>query len=204
MPRSVVLCFLLCACGDNAFNLYHAEPEAFRTVTVWVEPHPDVPADLAREACEAWRPEGVLCELAASSEEALIRIRAFTGPCEKREDGMYPLGWATEGGDVTLMIECLRKFGGTPVGKRVLWPVISHEVGHELGVWTHVPTGCEDPEVMTHPELGPVCGAALMNPSVHDGLYGITVIDHAAYDLRDVDHSVLRLAADGCVLTAAE
>jgi hypothetical protein len=103
------------------------------------------------------------------------------------------------------MVACLHRFGGTPIADDALWPVVSHEIGHELGIWTHVPTDCDDPETRTHPELGPVCGPALMNPMVHRGLRGITVLDHAAYDLRDEDHSILRLDADGgCVLRARD
>ncbi|HTK60126.1 MAG TPA: hypothetical protein VL283_02880 [Candidatus Baltobacteraceae bacterium] len=195
------------ACGDNGYDLYEAEPASFRTVTFWVDPHPDVPADLARQACESWYPEGVLCALAPSSEEALIRIHAFEGACVEIEgqEGAYPLGHAVGGGDITLEIECMRKFGGTPIAERVLWPVVAHEVGHELGIWDHVPTDCGDPEVLMHPEGGPVCGTALMNPMIHYGLEGILIEDHYAFDLRDEDWSVLRLAPDeGCTFVAKE
>ena len=185
------LCALaaLAACGDNDPPLYDHDPGSFSTVTVWVDPHPDVPPETAREACEAWYPEGVLCELAPSSEEALIRIRPLTGACEKTEDGSYVLGIAWEGGEIALVIECLRKFGGTPIGVDILWPVIAHEVGHQLGIWTHV-----DPEK----------GFALMNPKVHEGLFGITPLDHEAFLARDEDHGVLRSAPGGCVLTFRE
>lgn len=178
---------LCAACGDDAYDLYEGEPDAFRTVTVWTDPHPDVPAETARMACEAWRPEGVLCAAAPVSSEALIRIHAYEGPCEKREDGTYALGSATVGGDITLMIGCLRKFGGTPVGEDVLWPTVSHEVGHQLGIWFHV---------------SPEDGVALMNPMMHEGLYGITLLDHQAFGMRDADRAVLRLAPGGCILTA--
>jgi hypothetical protein len=208
MTRSVLLlaAAALGACGDDAFDLYESEPASFQTVTVWVDPHPDVPAETARQACEAWYPEGVMCELAPSSEEALIRIHAFTGPCMELEmEDTYPLGHASVGGDITLEIECMRKFGGTPIAERVLWPVIAHEVGHELGIWTHVPTDCGDPEVMEHPEGGPVCGQALMNPMIHYGLKGILIEDHYAFELRDEDFSVLHLAPDeGCTFVAKE
>lgn len=207
MTRTVLcLALALGACGDNAYDLYEAEPESYRTVTVWVEPHPDIPPETARLACESWRPEGVLCETAPSSEEALIRIHAFTGPCvELEEEGTYPLGHAMVGGDITLEIECMRKVGATPIPERVLWPVIAHEVGHELGIWHHVPTDCGDPEAMEHPEGGPVCGEALMNPMIHYGLKGILLMDHYAYGLRDEDFSVLRLAPDeGCTFVSRE
>ena len=69
----------------------------------------------------------------------------------------------------------------------LLWPTIAHEIGHELGIWFHV-----DAEA----------GVALMNPTVHHGLYGITELDHEAYLMRDVDGSVVRAAPRTCILTA--
>jgi hypothetical protein len=176
------------ACGDNiTYDLYEDEPGDTKTVTVWVDPHPEADAAFAAEACEAWRPEGIVCEAAASRYEALIRIHAYAGACEERDDGTYVLAYAVEGGDITLMIECLRKFGGTPIDPDLLWPTIAHEVGHELGIWWHV---------------DPKAGIALMNPMVHDGLYGITELDHEAYLMRDKDGSVIGAAPRSCILTA--
>jgi hypothetical protein len=203
MTRTILLLSVLAACGDNeaSYDLYDAEPAEFRTATLWVQPHPDVPPELARAACEAWRPEGVLCRLVDDPQEALIRIRAFTGACEELEDGNYPLGHARFGGEITLEIECLRRFGGTPPSEDVLSPTIAHEVGHVLGIWTHVPPDCGERDVPVHPEGGPVCGVAVMNPMIRHGLFGITRIDHYAYALRDEDLSVLRLAPhEGCTL----
>jgi len=182
-----VAALALGACGDDDYDLYEHEPDSFQTVTVWVDPHPEVSPELARQACEAWRPEGVLCELAAAPTEGLARIHVYEGACEKNEDGSYTLGWARQGGDITLMIECLHRFGGMPIDEDLLSPVIAHEIGHELGIWMHVP---------------PEDGVALMNPKIHDGLYGITLLDHEAYLMRDEDAAILRLASDGCTLTA--
>lgn len=208
MPRPFLPVFaLLVACGDNldSYDLYDDDPDGFRTVTLWVAPHPDIPPDLARMACESWRPEGVLCRLVDDAHDALVRIRPHEGECVENEDGSYPLGRAWVGGEIALEIECLRRFGGTPPARSALWPVISHEVGHQLGIWTHVPAGCDEPGVVEHPEGGPVCGEALMNPMIHRGLEGITMLDHYAYDLRDEDFSVLRLAPDeGCVFNGRD
>jgi len=190
MTRSIFcLALALGACGDDAYDLYAHEPDSFRTATLWVDPHHEVPAELARQACEAWRPEGVLCELAPDPMVALVRIHMYPGPCEKNEDGSYTLGYASVGGDITLMIECLHRFGGMPIDEDLLWPTIAHEVGHELGIWMHIP---------------PDEGVALMNPKIHEGLYGITVLDHEAYLVRDADRGVLRLGPEGCTLTTRE
>ena len=198
---------LVAACGDDlrSYDLYEDDPDGSKTVTLWIAPHPDIPAELARMACESWRPEGVLSALVDDPHSALIRVRPSEGECVENEDGSYPLGRAWVGGEIALEIECLRRFGGTPPARSALWPVIAHEVGHQLGIWTHVPVDCDGPEVMTHPEGGPVCGVALMNPMVHRGLDGITVIDHYAYDLRNEDLSVLRLTADeGCTFVGRD
>ena len=100
---------------DDDDDLYDDDPSGTETVTVWVDPHQEADPALAVEACEAWRPEGIVCASAASSQEALIRIHAYGGACERTDDGSYVLAYAVEGGDITLIIECLRKFGGTPI-----------------------------------------------------------------------------------------
>lgn len=207
MHRTALFLSALAACGDNlrSYDLYEAEPTEFRTATFWVQPHPELPGELVREACEAWRPEGVRCAQVGDPHEALVRIRASEAECVEDADGNYALGRAWVGGEIVLMIACLRKFGGEPIAEEILWPTIAHEVGHQLGIWHHVPTDCDDPEVMTHPEAGPVCGAALMNPMINRGLYGITLHDHHAYALRDADLSVLRLdPRAGCTFTASD
>ncbi len=207
MHRTLLFLSALAACGDDipSYDLYEAEPSEFRTATFWIEPHPELPATLAREACEAWRPEGVLCAQVDDPLEALIRIRAGTDACEEDADGNYALGRAWVGGEIVLMIGCLRKFGGTPISEDILWPTIAHEVGHQLGIWHHVPTDCDGPDVPAHPEAGPVCGTALMNPMINRGLYGITLHDHHAYALRDEDLAVLRLSPhEGCTFTASD
>ena len=184
------LCLAAClaACGDDTdYDLYDDDPAEIGTVTVWADPHPDVDPMFAAAACEAWRPEGIACMSVGSSQEALIRIHSYTGACEKEDDGSYVLAYAVEGGDITLIIECLRLFGGTPIHEDLLWPTIAHEIGHELGIWWHV---------------DPMAGMALMNPMVHRGLYGITELDHEAFLMRDTDHSVVRSAPRTCILTA--
>jgi len=207
MTRPLLLLAAFAACGDNlaSYDLYDAEPSEFRTLTLWVQPHDELPPDLARAACASWRPEGVLCETVPDPSEALVRIHAYEGECVEREDGTYALGHATVGGGIVLEIACLRKFGGTPISEEVLWPTVAHEVGHQLGIWHHVPTDCDDPETRTHPERGPVCGPALMNPMMRRGLMGMLYLDHLAYELRDRDLSVLRLAPhEGCTFTASD
>lgn len=211
MPRTLfpVVLLALAACGDDGYDWYQDDPPPAGTVRVWVEADDAIPAETVREACEAWRPEGVLCELADAPDAADIRVYADDADCVQGDGGLYPLGWAQEGGEIRLFVDCLHRFGGTPIARDLLYPVVAHEVGHQLGLWTHVPAKCDptpdDPAAQRLIDLG-ICGTALMNPIVHKGMIGITVLDHEAYAIRDKDHAVLKAAdgTPGCVLGIRE
>ena len=203
---------VLAACADNDPGTYEDAAPPDRTAHIWVDADDAIPPDTVLEACEAWRSEGVLCEFAEDPSEADIHFIVDDSPCVGDETGFYPLGRSSPGGDVLLFTACLHQFGGDPIDRDLLFPVVAHEVGHELGLWFHVPEDCdvlpEDANSQVLFYFG-ICGKALMNPITHRGLLGITDLDHAAFGFRDEDNSVLKVAPDGldvpdCVLGVRE
>ena len=107
-----------------------------------------------------------------------------------RDDGTYTL--ATAFGDHTVVFEtqCMAMRPDGTAEPNMFRTVMGHEMGHQLGVWAHVPEGCDEPHV-THPTGGPLCGQALMNPMFDSNISFMTALDHLAFEMRDRDASVL-------------
>jgi len=188
LKRPFIALFLISTAA--CYRMYEGTPDRFQTVSIWLAPHPDLPAEAAREACEAWKPEGVLCTL-SDFTHASIRIIVDPRPCEREGDGSDDMAHSRIGGMISINAACLHKRGGTPIDPDVYRGVIAHEIGHQLGIWCHIPAEQ---------------GGALMNPSLHRDLHGITELDHAAYALRGRNAS-LRAADDhglDCVLSPEE
>jgi hypothetical protein len=61
--------------------------------------------------------------------------------------------------------------------------VMGHEVGHELGIWEHVPPDCKKGVT--------ICGRALMNPTYDPDVDYITPIDALAFDARNLLYAVV-------------
>ncbi len=184
--RSFILCLVTLAACDSgpSYELYEADPIVTATVKVWVEPHPNLPAEEARIACGFWRPEGVDCALVSDEAVADVRIRAIPDACEALEGGQYPLALTRSGGEIGVFVSCMHRFAGDPVDPDWFDAAIAHEFGHTFGLWGHVPESCSDaPDAL--------CGYALMNPSVHPDLSGMTVIDHERFLARNKNDSVL-------------
>lgn len=170
-------------------------------ITVWVESDPRLPKDLVFKGCAAWKAKNVTCTEASSKTFAQIRVYADDGECRVKDDMGTPddpkddktrttLAWAYSGGDIKMMMRCLRQKGSGYDAKQIAG-VVTHEVGHQLGIWEHVPypPKCEDAK--THPKGGKVCGVAVMNPYYDDDVDYVTAIDALAFDLRDPRYSVL-------------
>lgn len=190
---------------------YVGEPETFLTIDLWVEDDPDLPPIDVKEGCELWLPKGVQCRLISTELLGEVRVYAAREPCREAEGGGYVLATAESNGRVRVFLECLRElFEPDPSGgasRRVLRLIIGHEAGHEAGMWWHVPEDCAEAE-RTHPESGPLCGEALMNPEIDPNTCFITPTDAAAFDLRDRDATPIgyALAPDGepgCILVYA-
>ncbi len=170
-------------------------------IEVWVEDDPRIPKDLVFKGCAAWKAKNVTCVETSALELAGIRIYADDGECVVNDDMDTPddpkddkkrttLAWAYSGGTIKMMMKCLTRKEGVYDAKQ-LAGVVTHEVGHQLGIWEHVPypPKCEDAK--THPSGRKVCGTAVMNPYYNEDVDYVTDIDALAFDLRDPKYSVL-------------
>lgn len=170
-------------------------------VQIWIEADPRLPKGLVLKGCSAWKAKNVGCVETASKDFADIRIYADDGTCVLLDDNDTPndpkddrkhttLAWAYSGGDIKMMMRCLTHTGDVYDSKQI-GGVVTHEVGHQLGIWGHVPypPKCEDAK--THPSGGKVCGQAVMNPFYDEDVDYVTDIDALAFDLRDPKYSVL-------------
>lgn len=160
------------------------------TVSVWVQDHPLLRHNAATDGCDLWYPEGIRCDLVADEKDADVRIYAYDGECTKNPNGTYTLATAYPDRSVVVRTKC---FGPTPEGAIndfAFMTVMGHEVGHQLGIWLHVPEKCAEPH-LTHPTGGPLCGQALMNPLYDPNVSFMTAYDHLAFEMRDRDLSVI-------------
>jgi hypothetical protein len=190
------------SCGTTVIvKRYHgpADQPVYQ-VRIWIEDDPRMPKEVVLKGCREWNAKGVEC--LTVSEEALsdIRVYADDGACVEKDDKgtkdpkddethVY-LAWAHHGGKVRMMTKCLDTKGGK-LEPHQLAAVVTHEVGHQLGIWEHVPYAHECAKAATHPDGKKVCGDAVMNPHYHAKVDVVTEIDALAFDLRDDFYSVL-------------
>lgn len=170
-------------------------------IGVWVEDDPRMPKNVVFKGCAAWKAKNVTCVETPSKELADIRIYADDGVCVVTDDMGTPddpkddkkrttLAWAYSGGDIKMMMRCLTSKDGVYDAHQFA-AVVTHEVGHQLGVWEHVPYPPKCESAKTHPTGGKVCGTAVMNPYYDEKVDYVTDIDALAFDLRDPRYSVL-------------
>nr|ALV85548.1 hypothetical protein [uncultured bacterium pA1] len=185
------------------------QPSETHTVTVWVQDHPALRHNTAVLGCDIWYPEGIRCDITADEGSADVRVYAHDAPCAVRADGTFTL--ATAFGDRSIVFEtsCFGRDADGGIDAHAYRTVMGHEIGHQFGIWSHVPRSCDEPHV-THPTGGPVCGQALMNPMYDANISFETAIDHLAFDMRDRDSSVLEDGRPGisggdplCVFTGS-
>lgn len=179
----------LCGCSPAADDAPRPwvpiEPlgEGMSEVVVWVQDHPFLKRGTVSDGCVVWHPEGVRCRIADDEASADVRVFADDGACVKNDDGSYTLATAYPDRVIVVRMRCFRTAFGGGVDERKLATVMGHEIGHELGVWEHVPKTCDGPH-LTHPSDGPVCGRALMNPMYDKEVSFMTVHDHLAFEMR--------------------
>lgn len=185
------------SCGSNPKppKGHRPDPADVRyDVGIWVEDDPRMPKALILAGCEAWSAKGVHCHEASDLGRARIRVYADDEACvDTHPDTGKPrtvLAWAHAGGMVRMMGKCLA-MKGEAFDPHQLKAVMTHEVGHQLGIWDHVPYAPECKDAKSHPGGRKVCGPAIMNPHYNPRIDYVTEIDALAFDVRDHEHSVL-------------
>ncbi len=161
------------------------DPGSDYRVPVWVQPHPDLDPDDVVAGCDVWAAVGVSCT-ATTDAAAPIRVYASDAPCIPDTEGHVVLATAYGDGIIVFENRCLARDLIGRVDRQEFATVFGHELGHELGIWEHVPASCDEPH-LTHPRSGPVCGRALMNPFYDPGVDVLMVPDALAFDLRSPD-----------------
>ena len=182
------------SCGHSKPRPAPPLPAVTVTVKLWVAETDDLPTDDVLAGCEAWRIKGVHCVLVATKAEADIWVVADRTLCAKPGEQHYTLALAYRGGRIVMRTGCFIKDG--KVAHQKFRTVLTHEVGHQLGIWNHVPNSCkgkreDDSAILKHPSGKLVCGDALMDPYYDPDIPEPNAIDEMAFDLRDLDVSVV-------------
>ncbi len=155
-------------------------------VHVWVEP--GLSSDDADAGCEIWSEEGVACVIVHDREYADVAVEADRRPCVPHDDGLRTLAEAYQGGRIVFYTRCFMDGGSFDRGQ--FRTVMGHEIGHEIGIWEHVPLECGD-GALRHPDGHRICGRAIMNPLYDKDVSFMTPVDSLAFDVRDPAISVL-------------
>lgn len=186
------------SCGGQQRPGEHhpGDDAAAYTLRVWIQSDPRLPRDAVLNGCAKWRAKRVTCLEVGKPELAKIRVYADDDACrvaDPKDSGIWHtyLAWAFRGGNIKMMMGCMPHVGAV-YDAHAFSAVVTHEVGHQLGIWDHVPEDCKDTEVKTHAKDGrKICGQAVMNPYYRKSVDYVTDIDAMAFDEREVNYSVL-------------
>lgn len=174
------------ACGGKTPKRYKPEVKIDPIpLMIWVEPTSDLPEEDVLKACEEWGVMGIQCHLVPSQAHADIRVFSDTeDPCARNKKGRRTLARAWRGGKVVFYRKC---FGNLQLTSNNLMfrSIGTHEVGHQLGIWDHVPESCDSKKVKKHSDGKKICGKAVMNPLYSPEVHFVTPVDKRAFDIRD-------------------
>jgi len=163
------------------------DPPAY-ALTVWLADDPLLDPVDALRGCMEWRAKGVVCRLTMDPARADVRVTVDDGPCVEDDKGLHTLALAYHGGSVVFNKKCFAV--GSDYGRKMFRTVMTHEIGHEAGIWEHVPPKC-DAKAARH-DGRPICGRAVMNPLCDPDVNFVTVPDALAFDARGGADNALR------------
>jgi hypothetical protein len=192
------LLFVLVACAARPALVRSARSSPYdppRSLPIWIEADPRMPKEVVMGGCQKWKAKNITCVLVAAPEDSKIQVYADDGVCvERDEKGVatsVALAWAFYGGRVTMMANCLTKTPDGAFDSHQLGAVVTHEVGHQLGIWDHVPDSCAEEGIALHEETGRgICGVAVMNKRYNSRVSVITSVDAMAFDKRPPEFSL--------------
>jgi hypothetical protein len=190
---SLILCLTGCGSDPDPDPTWPDAPvddSGISAVNVWVQEHPDLLHNAASAGCDLWYAEGVRCDIVADPLKAQVLVYADDLGCPVNPDGTVTLATAYPNRVIVFQTKCLVRGADGRVDPAEFTTVMGHEVGHQIGIWGHVPETCAEPH-LTHPTGGPLCGQALMNPNIESGIRFMTAQDHLAFTMRDRDVSIL-------------
>jgi len=182
------LTLTLCACAGPV-RYARQDPPAY-SLALWVDARHALldPAD-ALKGCSEWLPKGVICDLAADRDSADVVIGLHEASCTADKDGYRTLALAYRADSrIEFIADCFRHGGG--YDRHMFRAVMTHEIGHVIGIWRHVPKKCDHRAPEGSLERA-VCGIAVMNPIYDSDVAFVTVIDSLAFDARSTDDSAL-------------
>lgn len=165
---------------------------------IWVQDDPHMPKDLVLDGCALWAPVGVACRLVDKPADAHVRFLPMKDPCvaTRRSKSAAPkvtIATAHSDGHVEMHVNCIVGADGK-LDKTKFATVVGHELGHELGIWDHVPLECDDRDqkYVTLSSGEKLCGEAMMNPDYDDDVTELTDMDGHAFSHRDKVYSIFR------------
>jgi len=159
------------------------------SLSIWVDRSPLLdPAD-ALQGCSEWLPKGVVCRLAPDKGSADVAVVLSDEDCVADKEGYRVLARAFRDSHIEFVAGCFRQSGG--YDRQMFRGVMTHEIGHVLGIWRHPPVKCDGGAPAGSFERT-VCGIAVMNAIYDHDVAFVTVIDAVAFDARSTDDSALQ------------
>ncbi len=202
-----VMTVLFCtACDSPPARYVNAHHGSQAVVAIWLDPKAGLPPEDTLVGCNYWNEMDVRCVMAKNLVEADVVIMSDDHPCSPNGDGTMDIAYASSYRVISVRVDCfydtkrVTGFDGDEYRS-----VIAHEIGHELGIWDHVPLACDKKSEQSGAEGARRCGRAIMNPVYDKKVLYLTQADGVAFDQRDSSHTVLPPRAvsdrDACVMT---